>query len=155
MRKISLVVAVSVLALSAVTSRASGTEQRIEVGDVYAESCVYHSESLEPSQCSTFHVLANYETREFEIGATVGGKRIAFRADGRGVTPIAFMMPAEFFEGFDGSIRIRRFTELKEGVIEWELTDGHCTGDGAGNVTCAAIGGGETVVLKLKGLSTK
>lgn len=154
MRKTTLALTISVLALSALTSRASSTEQRIEVGDVYAESCVYHSESLDPDQCTTFHVLANFETREFEVGAETGKKKIAFRVDGRSVTPLAFMMPAAFFEGFEGSLRVRRFAEVKDGKVEWQLTDGHCTGDGAGNVTCAAIGGDETVVLKLKGLKS-
>lgn len=118
---------------------------------VSAESCVYHSESIDPIQCKSFHIYANFETREFEIGAEMQGARVAFRVDAFGESQLAFAFPTLFFEGLERSLRVRGFAELKDGIPDWEITDGHCTGDGAGNLTCAALGGDETVVLKLKG----
>lgn len=130
----------------------NGSEAQAISDSISAESCVYHSESVDPVQCTSFHVYSNFETREFEIGAEMQGARVAFRIDASDESQLAFAFPSLFFEGLERALRVRGFAELKDGAPDWEITNGHCTGDGAGNLTCAALGGGETVVLKLKGL---
>ena len=131
-----------------------GSEAQAISDPIFAESCIYHSESVAPTPCNSFQVFANADTSEFEIGATIEGRQVAYRIDGRDESTLAFAFPTLFFEGLERSLRVRGFAELKDGVPDWEITDGHCTGDGAGNLTCAALGGGETVVLKLKGLKS-
>ena len=153
MRKASLIVSASAFCLAALTS-ARSTEIQIISDTITAQSCVFHSESVDPAPCTSFHVFANADTSEFERGATIGGRQVAYRIDGRDESTLAFAFPTLFFEGLERSLRVRGFAQLRDGAPDWEITDGHCTGDGAGNLTCAALGGGETVVLKLKGLES-